>query len=300
MSFRATIEAAGLRPREVIADGRIRRCRTESKPQHRNGWHVLHPDGRGYWGDWTSGSGGALGEWRDESATHRPTDPATMARMQRQRDQERAHRQQAMRSARAFWAKAKPMSRPHPYIARKGLSPLGCNGLRQHEGLLVVPVMWGDRLTSVQTIDAAGNKLFWPGAPVDAGAYVLRRPGAAVTVFAEGLSTALALFQAVRMASVVCCFNAGNILKVVQHLKPTGSVVLAADNDHGTLARRGFNPGIEAATRAAEHIGAGVAWPEGIEGSDFADFLKEHGPGADRKIERLILAKAKFVFGATA
>lgn len=300
MTFRATLEAAGLRPRDVVADGRIRRCRTDTHPSKRNGWYVLHMDGRGFFGDWASGTGAALGSWRDAVTSYTPPSAATLAKIQAQRERERAHRQASIRGARAFWAKAKLLRGAHPYIERKGLSPLGCNGLRQHDGLLVVPVMWGDRLTSVQTIDAAGNKLFWPGAPVDAGAYVLRRPGAAVTVFAEGLSTALALFQAVRMASVVCCFNAGNILKVVQHLKPTGSVVLAADNDHGTLARRGFNPGIEAATRAAEHIGAGVAWPEGIEGTDFADYLAEHGEGAARKVERLILARAKYVMGEAA
>jgi putative DNA primase/helicase len=299
MSFRATIEAAGLRPREVIADGRIRRCRTESKPQHRNGWYVLHPDGRGYWGDWTSGSGGALGEWKDSVTSYMPPSPAALAKIQAQRERDRAYRQSAIRGARAFWAKARPLNRPHPYIERKGLTPLGCAGLRQHNDLLVVPVMWGDTLTSVQTISPTGEKLFWPGAPVDGGAYVLRRPGAAVTVLAEGLSTALAVFQAVRMASVICCFNAGNLLKAVQHLKPTGSVVFAADNDHATLARRGFNPGIQAATNAAELIGAGVAWPEGIEGTDWADYLAEVGEGAARKVERLILAKAKYVMGAS-
>jgi putative DNA primase/helicase len=61
------------------------------------------------------------------------------------------------------------------------------------------------------------------------------------------------------------------------------------------MIKRGMNPGIEKATNAAELIGAGVAWPEGIEKSDWADYLKEIGEGAAKKLERLILAKAKYV-----
>lgn len=298
-AFRSALESAGLRPRDIVDDGRIRRCRTETHPHKRNGWYVLHPDGRGAWGDWAISDGGALGHWRDENATQRAADPAVQSRLKAQRERERQVRMQAMRSARAFWHRARPLSLPHPYIVRKGLTPLGCAGLRQHDGLLVVPVLVGDWIVSVQTITADGRKLFWPDAPVEGGAYVLRRERAAVTAFAEGLSTALAVFQAVRVASVVCCFNAGNLLKAAQAYKPRGSVVFCADNDHATQARRGFNPGIREATKAAEHFGAGVVWPEGIEGTDFADALSEIGEGAHRRIERLILAKAKFVMGAT-
>jgi putative DNA primase/helicase len=98
-----------------------------------------------------------------------------------------------------------------------------------------------------------------------------------------------------RQARVIVAFDAGNLLPVVERLKPNGSVVIAADNDHGTQAKRGMNPGIEKARNAAELIGCGVAYPTGIEGSDWADFAKEVGEGANRKIERLILAQARYV-----
>ena len=45
---------------------------------------------------------------------------------------------------------------------------------------------------------------------------------------------------------------------------------------------------------AAELIGAGVAWPEGIQGSDWADALAEWPNGA-RRIEREILAGGRYV-----
>jgi putative DNA primase/helicase len=295
-SFRLALQAAGLHPRDIEADGRIRRCSTDSKPGKRNGWYVLHPDGHGAWGDWTSGSSDALGHWRDERSTADPAAQAAAAeRMRQQREAERAARRQAIGGARRFWERARACTRLHPYLAAKGLSALGTQPLREADGLLVVPVMWRGSLISVQTISPDGAKRFWPGAPVKSGCVVLDRPRAALTVICEGLATGLAVFQAVRHARVVVAFDAGNLLPVVQEIRPTGSVVLAADNDHGTAARRGFNPGLEKARNAAELIGAGVAAPEGIEGTDWADALREWGPAGVKRIERLVQAGARYV-----
>ena len=290
MTFEQALRSSGLRPRDVVADGKWRRCATDDKPKKRNGAYCLHSDGRGFWRNWATDL--ELNSWRDERATVRPVD---QARLDAQRDRERSYRIQAMRSARAFWGNARPLNRIHPYVDRKGLSPLGCAGLRQHDGLLVSPVWLGDWIISVQTIRPEGEKRFWPGAPVKAGAYVLRRDRSAVTVLVEGLATGLAVFQAVRQASVIVCFDAGNILPVVQRIKPTGSVCIAADNDHKTEVRTGTNPGLQKARNAAELIGCGVAHPRGIEGSDWADYLIEHGEGAARRIEREILAGSRYV-----
>jgi len=295
MKFEQALLIAGLHPRDILPDGKIRRCTTEAKPKDKTGWYVLHPDGHGVWGDWSTGSSTPTGSWKDDNATAMAVDPAVLARMQRQREQDRQYRIQAVRSARAFWRDSSALSLPHPYVADKGLQPLGCAGLRINDGLLVVPVMLGESLISVQTIAPDGDKQFWPGASVKAGAYTLSRPRSAITVLVEGLATGLAVFQAVRSASVIVCFNAGNLLPVVERVKPTGSVVIAADNDWKTMLKRGMNPGIYKATNAAELIGCGVAWPTGIEGSDFCDLLKEAGASGSRQIERTILAAAKYV-----
>lgn len=298
MRFEDALRLAGLHPREIVADGRIRRCPTESKPGKRNGWYCLHPDGHGVYGDWTSGGGEALGHWRDERAQ---ADPVAVARMQAraasQRERERRERVQAMRSARLFWHRASPTSRLHPYLQRKSLSALGTNGLREHDGLLVVPVWHGAWIISVQTIHPDGTKRFWPGAPVKGGSFTIDRRGSAVTVICEGLATGLAVYQSVRQARVIVAFDAGNLLPVVQAAQPSGSVVIAADNDWKTHARRGMNPGVEKARNAAELIGCGVAYPQDIEGSDWADAAQEYGQGAGRRIERLILAQVRYVDG---
>jgi len=295
MNFEQQLRLAGLHPRDVKPDGKIYRCTTESKPTKRNGWYCLHLDGRGVWGDWTTGSGEAIGHWQDDQASTRVVDES---KVRAQRDKERAYRIKSMREARTFWERSRPIVRPHPYLERKALTTQGCAGLRQHDGLLVVPVLQDKWISSVQTITDDGVKRFWPGAPVKSGAYILDRSRAAITAICEGLATGLAIFQSVKNCRVLVAFDAGNLLPVVQRIKPHGSVVLVADNDHKTAARIGSNPGIVKARNAAELIGCGVVWFDGIEGSDAADALKEWGVGADRRIERAIHAGMRYVDGA--
>ncbi len=291
MSFEQALFAAGLMPRTVIADGKWRRCPTADKPKKRNGAYVLHPEGRGFWRNWAVDSD--LNSWTDTAmTTARRIDPAVI---EQRRQAERQQRIQAIHAARAFWANSKPMHGLHEYLSKKGLSAVGCNALRVHGDLLVVPVWWKGKVISLQTITADGQKRFWPGAPVKAGSITLARPRAALTAVCEGLATGLAVYQAVKNATVIVAFDAGNLAPVVDLIRPTGSVVICGDNDHATQAKRGFNPGVEKARNAADLIGAGVAFPEGIEGTDWADALAELGDNAARKIERQILAKAVYV-----
>ena len=268
-----------------------KRHKTLDKPGHKNGAVKFMGD-HGFARNWATDSEANV--WQEEGRDTKAK-PIDMARINAQREKDRAYLIQSVKSARAFWANARHLSLHHPYLSAKGLSALGCAGLRTHDGLLVIPVMLGDALVSVQTITTEGQKRFWPGAPVKSGSFVIRRERSAVTVLCEGLATGLALFQSVRNASVVVCFDAGNMVKVAEFIKPKGSVVVFGDNDYKTLIKIGKNPGLDAARNAAELIGAGVAWCEGIEGTDADDYLREQGEGAARRLERLILAKAKYV-----
>jgi len=295
-SFENALRAAGLRPRDVVADGKLRRCATDTHPHRRNGWFVLHLDGRrGVWGDNAQAPRQALGTWTAEGSEHHIPSAAEQERQRKAREQARADRIHAIRRARDQWNEARPCTRLHAYLQNKGLSALGTIGLRELDGWLVVPVLWRGRVISVQRIHPDGTKRFAVGAPVKGGHYAITRFRPALTVLCEGLATGLAIYQCVRNADVVVCFDAGNLLPVVQELKPTGNVIVAADNDHGTLARRGFNPGLDKARNAAELIGAGVAYPEGIDGTDWCDALREYGPTGARRVERLILGASRYV-----
>lgn len=299
MQFEDALRIAGLMPKDIVADDRWHRCPTEAKQRKRNGAYRLAKDRRiGWFRDWADGAGAQT--WRaDEAMAIRVVDEREV---RARREHERAQRIAAMRSARQFWATATPMTKVHPYLERKKLAAQGCAGLRVAGDLLVVPVWHSEWIVSVQTISPAGEKRFWRGAPVKAGCYAIERKGAAITVFAEGLATGLAVFQSMRSARVIVCFDAGNLLPVVERTKPTGTVVIAADNDHATEARTGINPGLQKAREAAKAIGCGVAYPEAIQGSDWADALIEWTPERDpmdrrpvvpphRRIERLIQAQ---------
>lgn len=220
---------------------------------------------------------------------------AMQAQIEASKARERQRRIDGMAGARVLWNRSDRLLGGHPYLTRKGLTMQGCTGLRLYDGNIVVPMHQGEVLLSVQQIDAGGDKKFFPGAPVKSCYYSLLRQRAAVTAFCEGLSTGLAIFQSVEQANVVICFNASNMVEVAKVLKPTGSVVWCADNDHGTFAKRGFNPGLDAARSAAALVGGGVAYPESIEGTDFADLLKEYGIGGHKKVSREILKHAQYV-----
>jgi len=289
MDFIKFCEAHGLIMGSLI-EGRWVRVRTEDKKTKRNGAYKYMGD-HGFVQNHATMT--SVVPWRpDSTADIKPVDEQK-ARARREADRE--YRRRAIQSARQYWADSRPLSRIHPYVERKGLTPLGCAGLRQNDGMLVVPVYFGDALISVQTIHPDGTKRFFAGAPIKGGAYTLSRPRSALTVFVEGLATGLAVYQSMRQATVVCAFNSGNLLAVAEKLRPRGSVVIAADHDHQTLAKRGFNPGIESANNVAELYGYGVAAPQGISGTDWCDYLAEVGEGAAKRLERAVLAKARLV-----
>jgi putative DNA primase/helicase len=301
--FEDQLAAAGLRPRDVVPDGRWHRCPTEDHPRKKNGvWKLAH-DGRiGWWRNWATDAG--LNVWRDSSATHaRPIDPAVI---RARREKERQERRRAIAFGHELWGRANRFQ-GHAYLRAKGLSAHGCTDLRvwhgpvhvDHERVvddwLLVPMFIGGQMVNVQRISALGIKRQLARAPQVGATFQLGPQRAAITVLCEGLATGLAVYQCMRHARVIVCFYADNFSPVIDALRPTGSVVIAADNDWRTAARGKGNPGIEKALNAAQLIDCGVAWPEGIEGSDWADALKEWGAGAARRIEREIQAKARYV-----
>ena len=96
-----------------------------------------------------------------------------------------------------------------------------------------------------------------------------------VPLLAEGFATALAIYQSLPQASVIMCFDAANMLHVAAELQLRGLTAVCADNDVETARRTGMNPGVEQGRSAAKSLRCGVADPEGIEGSDWADALRE-------------------------
>jgi putative DNA primase/helicase len=289
--FRTVMIASGLRPRDVIADGKWYRCPTDDHPRKRNGAYLLAIDGRAGWFKNFALDDG-FNVWRLEgefSPAQRAKAEADVAAARRR---EAEHRQASIKACRAYWASLKPARGGHPYLEGKQLDMLGCGQLRIDGELLVVPVMRDGQVMSVQTIAPDGQKRFRPGCPVKGGTYLLERQGATMTCFVEGLATGLAVFSSLRQARVFVCFDAGNLVEVATHFRGFGLGVVCADNDHETAERIGTNKGLEAGHKAAELLGCGVAFPEGIRGSDWADAITEREDGR-RWVARQITNRAK-------
>ncbi len=86
---------------------------------------------------------------------------------------------------------------------------------------------------------------------------------------------------------MVCAFSAGNLLAVTQIARnkyPKKKIIIAADNDQGTEAKTGENPGKKAANEAAKAINGCMINP-GIDG-DFNDLHQKRGIEAVK--ERLL------------
>jgi putative DNA primase/helicase len=92
---------------------------------------------------------------------------------------------------------------------------------------------------------------------------------------------------------VVVCFDAGNMVQVATEMKLRGMTVVCADNDWEAAGRTGINTGIEKGRSAAAVLGCGVAYPEGIEGSDWADALAEWGERGPSKLRMEIMRRVR-------
>jgi putative DNA primase/helicase len=273
MTFDHFLRSLGLRPRTILPDGRIRRCATEDKPRGFNGAYKLMTDGRVGWGqDWGSMPKPAI--WRARGRYDGP-EPVDVAALRRAEQEQVEARRRAQDAARLFYSGCSELRGGHPYLAAKGLDMQGCHGLRvDGEGWLVIPALRNGIFQSIQRIAPDGTKRFWRGAPVKGSSYVIDRRDAQVTVYCEGLATGLACYRAVPASRVVVAWDAGNLAQLTD--RSCGLTVVAADNDHGTAERLGKNPGLEAAQQAAQALGCGLAFPEGIKGTDFADYRVEH------------------------
>lgn len=270
MNFENAMRLAGLFPRDVVADGKWRRCPTEHKPKKKNGAYMLTADGRrGYWKDYA-----AHDDW-NTWADDRPVSHADHAnherRMRELRQQEAKKRLRAIGEMRNHFEMLPALTGGHPYLDGKGLSMRGCIGLKLDGDKLVIPMFVQHSLVSLQTITPSGEKLYRAGCPVGGASFTFERRAATLTAWAEGFATGLAVYQCIPQARVIVCFDAGNLVKIAKATKAHGLAVVCADNDwQGSV-----NTGIEKGRQAADAIGCGLAYPSDINGTDWADAMKE-------------------------
>mgnify|MGYP003382022743 CR=1 FL=1 len=295
--FRQAIIDAGLTPPEVIeSDAVLHRFASNGTRRDQAGWYVFYADGvpAGKFGCWRTGMSQP---WRadigraltaDELAQHR-------ARMNAVKDmRERAEREQraeAAERAAQLVAATSPAPTDHPYLVRKGIAANGL--LVGADGRLLIPMHDSTgALSSLQFIDAEGDKRFLTGGRVKGCSYTIGEPGETVCI-AEGFATSAAIHAATGHA-VVVAFTAGNLEAVATDCRkkwPKSRLVVCADDDAVTVG----NPGRTKATAAARAIGGLLAVPDfGLErperATDFDDLLQHRG--ADSVLACITAAKA--------
>jgi len=169
---------------------------------------------------------------------------------------------------------------------KKGISVVG--GIRYlKDGRLVLPLCnTVGKVQSLQFIAPDGEKRFLRGGKM-LGGYFLIPGDDTILYIAEGYATGASIHAAGEHAVLIafCCSNLCPVAAIAQSHFPDSRIVLCADNDHETLARRGKNPGLDHATIAACAIHGRLALPvfnAPVGKSDFNDLATSEGLNAVR------------------
>ncbi|MCY4419641.1 MAG: DUF3987 domain-containing protein [Gammaproteobacteria bacterium] len=281
--FRDAIRAAGMEPPATIKAGIFHRFPGIGKHNGNiAGWCKFDESGHGgYFGDWASG----LSEnWYAPSFKQLNEDEKAEYKHNREKAKERAEkdkkRQQAntARNATDIWNKASPADMNHPYLVSKEIQPFAA---RQSKDILIIPILFKDKLISLQFIYPNGSKKFLKGGLVTGGHCAVADTQVTKTIcIAEGFATASTVHEATGLFTIIA-FSARSLETVAKYVRqtiPKSSIVICADDD---VEIKG-NPGITEANKAARAVGAKVAIPEfgdkrpdGV--SDFNDMAAHSG-----------------------
>jgi putative DNA primase/helicase len=144
-------------------------------------------------------------------------------------------------------------------------------------------------LQTVQTIGPDGAKLYYTGlstklaccAPQGEFSLPNKKNKRDNIYVCEGWATGCAIEAAINRFNVICAMSAGNLKDVVEAIrkrKPANCIIICADNDTETEAKRGFNPGVREANSVAHSVvNCKVAIPPP---GDFLDLFVNSGADA--------------------
>ena len=257
---------------DVETDGEIHRVDVNGDRRgSKNGWYVYHDALKPFavFGSWKQGS---THVWSAESVSDMNREDKIKFLCQVNENKaksavakERAHRA-AEKEALTAWIGATPavnVDSVHRYLENKMCREYGLRIAAN--GDLIVPVFNGgavEKITSLQTITAAGRKMFLRDGRIKGGYYRMDgepSDNGEFVIIAEGYATAATIREHTGR-TVYCCFNAGNIPDVARAVKArhrASMVVIAADNDHATNG----NPGMTKADEGAKACGGIVVAP---------------------------------------
>ncbi len=185
--------------------------------------------------------------------------------------------------AQRILAEAKPAPANHPYLIAKGIQPHGI--LTDAASRLVIGLRDIDgTIHTLQRIDGQGKKRFLTGG-IKADHFAVIGDWAPDTphlLVCEGWATGASIHEATG-DPVAVAFDAGNLIRVARVLRRRHrniELTIVADND--AKADRADNPGVEAATEAAQDNDARLAVPDCA--GDANDLVQAKGLDALRAV----------------
>jgi putative DNA primase/helicase len=293
-AFRQAMLAHGLEPPEAIEPGKIHRFPGVGKPRGDDAGRCrLFDDGFGGW--FQDLSSGLKETW--QAQRDKPSTPEEREAFRRKCEADRRKLEaEAMREYEATAARAVAFlegmqatgdAAGHPYAVAKTVpfGPLVRRGAWPQQGwadALIVPLIDVDgKVWSLEAINSDGRKAFLKGTKKPGIFHPLGElRGAGTILVGEGLATVAAAYEATGLPCAAA-MDAGSLAAVAKALReafPQAQIVLLADND---IKPDGSNPGLQAATQAAQAVGGVVAVPA-MDGRkcDFWDLWDERGVDA--------------------
>lgn len=213
---------------------------------------------------------------------------------------------EAAKRAAEIWNASEPCE-AHPYLTKKGVKSHGLRvgnweiidketgkvRLISNMALLVPIKNNKGELFSLQAIFqkkmlAGRDKDNLAGGAKAGNFFAIGKPSddkAGVFILCEGYATTASIYEAVNTCTIAC-FDTSNLLTVaaaIREKRPTATILFAADNDQFNRRKDGtpYNPGVEAARRAAIEVGGLLAIPQfsSLDGEpiDFNDMHQREG-----------------------
>lgn len=237
-------------PDQILMDGKIHRFKSGTKGSgghgDKPGWYLIFGDGipAGRFGCWRMGVeqtfradvGRKLSDLEEMTYARRLGEAKTLRDAEIQRKHE-----VAADTVEKIWVGGGLASPDHPYLQRKGIKTHGAR--ITGDGRLMVPLYGLDGvLSSIQYIDADGNKLYHPGGQTG-GKYLMigtmDEPG--ILYLAEGFATAATIHETTNRPCVVA-YSASNLVPVTGILRELygvqQSIIIVADNDASGVGQR--------------------------------------------------------------
>lgn len=306
---------------QVIADQEdyVRFDAPGDKPGRRNGYYKLIT-GRfpiGWYGDWKTGD---KHEWRPDygrelTQAERNKIKAQQRKAKAQADVVRETRQmEVAQDAQKIWGEAHSDVENHPYLAAKQITVP--RSLRIHRGadgkeLLAVPMYSFNHaaqpeVVNIQFIGPDGTKRFMKSGRVERSFFSIKGDTSLI-IICEGVATGFKIWEATG-ASVVCAFNAGNLIDVAKEFarhRPLATLMIAGDDDVMApddwdtkgRGRPWVNAGAVKAEAAAKAVGCRWVLPVFADGpargrTDFDDLFRLEGK---ERVAQIILGALRSV-----